>query len=169
MGRGGDKILTAAFSCHAPSPLLVILRPLIMSSSGASFGHPPVSHNVILRSLIMSSSGLTGGPSILQLCGMGTGGGYVVYILSSGIGGTLYIGVTSNLVRRVYEHKTKAADGFTKKHDVDRLVYYEHFEDVEAAIRREKRLKRYNRGWKISLIEEENPNWVDLYPSISNL
>jgi putative endonuclease len=100
---------------------------------------------------------------------MGTGGGYVVYILSSGIGGTLYIGVTSNLVRRVYEHKTKAADGFTKKHDVDRLVYYEHFEDVEAAIRREKRLKRYNRGWKISLIEEENPNWVDLYPSISNL
>ena len=86
---------------------------------------------------------------------MGTDGGYVVYILSSGIGGTLYIGVTSNLVRRVYEHKTKAADAFTKKYDVDRLVYYEHFEDVEEAIRREKRLKRYNRGWKISLIEPD--------------
>jgi putative endonuclease len=98
---------------------------------------------------------------------MGTSGGYYVYILSSGLGGTLYIGVTSDLVRRVYEHKTKTADGFTKEYDVDRLVYYEHYEDVEAAIRREKRLKRYNRGWKISLIEEENPNWVDLYLSIA--
>jgi putative endonuclease len=98
---------------------------------------------------------------------MGTSGGYYVYILSSRLGGTLYIGVTSDLVRRVYEHKTKTADGFTKEYDVDRLVYYEHYEDVEAAIRREKRLKRYNRGWKISLIEEENPNWVDLYLSIA--
>jgi putative endonuclease len=94
---------------------------------------------------------------------------YYVYILSSGIGGTLYIGVTNDLVRRVYEHKSKAADGFTKKHGVDRLVYYEPFEDVEAAIQREKRLKRYNRDWKVSLIEEENPKRVDLYPSIAKL
>ncbi len=98
---------------------------------------------------------------------MSTDKSYTVYILSSGIGGTLYIGVTNDLVRRVYEHKTKVADGFTKKHGVDRLIYYEQFEDVEAAIRREKRLKRYNREWKIQLIEEENPNWVDLYPSIT--
>jgi putative endonuclease len=77
---------------------------------------------------------------------------FYVYILSSSIGGTLYIGVTNDLVRRVHEHKTKAADGFTKKHGVDCLVYYEPFDNVEAAIRREKRLKRYNRGWKIQLI-----------------
>ena len=69
---------------------------------------------------------------------MNTGRNYYVYILSSGIGGKLYIGVTNDLVRRVHEHKTKSADGFTKKHGVDRLVYYEQFEDVEAAIRREK-------------------------------
>ena len=99
---------------------------------------------------------------------MSTDTRYYVYILSSGIGGTLYIGVTNDFVRRVHEHKTKAADGFTKKHGVDRLIYYEQFEDVEAAIRREKRLKRYNRAWKIQLIEEKNPNWVDLYPSIAN-
>jgi len=92
---------------------------------------------------------------------------YYVYILASSIGGTLYIGVTSDLVRRVYEHKSKAADGFTKKHGIDRLVYYEPFDDVEAAIRREKRLKRYNRVWKVQLIEEENPNWTDFYPSIA--
>ncbi|GBE43852.1 GIY-YIG nuclease superfamily protein [bacterium BMS3Bbin10] len=100
---------------------------------------------------------------------MSTGKSYYVYILSSGIGGTLHIGVTNDLVRRAYEHKTKAADGFTKKYGVDRLVYYEPFEDVESAIRREKRLKRYNRTWKIRLIEEENPNWVNLYPSIAKL
>ena len=92
---------------------------------------------------------------------------YYVYILASGIGGTLYIGVTNDLVRRMYEHTEKASDGFTKTHGVDRLVYYEQFEDAEAAIRREKRLKRYNRAWKIQLIEDENPDWVDLYPSIA--
>jgi len=100
---------------------------------------------------------------------MATGKSYYIYILSSRIGGTLYIGVTNDLVRRVHEHKSKAADGFTKKHGIDRLVYYEQYENVEAAIRREKRLKRYNRGWKVSLIEEQNPNWVDLYPSITKL
>jgi len=98
---------------------------------------------------------------------MSTGSSYYVYTLSSGIGGTFYIGVTNDLVRRVYEHKEKAADGFTKKHDVDQLVYYEQFEGAEAVIHREKRLKRYNRAWKIQLIGEQNPNYVDLYPSIA--
>jgi putative endonuclease len=93
---------------------------------------------------------------------------YYVYILASRIGGTLYIGITSNLVRRVYEHRCKVIDGFTKQYDVSRLVYYEQFEDVEAAIRREKRLKKWNRAWKIELIEKTNPDWIDLWPSIAS-
>jgi putative endonuclease len=93
---------------------------------------------------------------------------YWIYILASRIGGTLYIGVTNDLVRRVYEHKVKFVKRFTGKYDVCRLVYYEQFEDVEAAIRREKRLKKWSRAWKIELIEKTNPNWVDLYPSIAS-
>jgi putative endonuclease len=90
-----------------------------------------------------------------------------VYILASGIGGTLYIGVTNNLVRRVYEHRNDIVPGFTKKYRVHRLVYYEQFFDVENAIQREKRLKKWNRVWKIRLIEQTNPNWDDLYPLIA--
>ena len=93
---------------------------------------------------------------------------YWVYILASKIGGTLYIGVTNDLVRRVYEHREKLAEGFTKKYDVARLVYFEQHSDIESAIRREKRLKKWNRAWKIRLIEENNPNWDDLYPSIAS-
>jgi putative endonuclease len=92
---------------------------------------------------------------------------YYVYIVASGLGGTLYIGVTNDLVRRVHEHKNKSVEGFTKKYGVDRLVYFEPFDDVENAIRREKRLKKWNRAWKIRLIEEANPNWADLYSSIA--
>jgi putative endonuclease len=92
---------------------------------------------------------------------------YWVYILASALGGTLYIGVTNNLVRRVYEHRMKVAAGFTKKYGVHRLVYFEQHTDIEAAIRREKRLKKWNRAWKIRLIEETNPNWDDLYPQIA--
>jgi putative endonuclease len=92
---------------------------------------------------------------------------YHVYILASRVGGTLYIGVTGNLVQRVYQHREKQAKGFTEKYGVNRLVYYEGFGDVEAAIRREKQLKRWNRAWKIQLIEEKNPNWDDLYPAIA--
>ena len=92
---------------------------------------------------------------------------YWVYILASTIGGTLYVGVTNNLVRRVYEHKVGLADGFTKKYRIHRLVYFEQFGDIEAAILREKRLKRWDRAWKIRLIEELNPNWDDLYPGIA--
>jgi putative endonuclease len=97
---------------------------------------------------------------------MGTRSFYV-YILASRIGGTLYIGVTSDLVRRVAEHRLKLANGFTKKYDIFKLVYFEQFDDVENAIKREKRLKKWNRAWKIRLIEERNPNWDDLYASIA--
>jgi putative endonuclease len=98
---------------------------------------------------------------------MGRERNYWVYIVTSGLGGTLYIGVTNDLIRRIYEHKNKVAEGFTRKYDVDRLVYFEAFDDIENAIRREKRLKKWNRAWKIRLIEETNPNWADLYPSIA--
>jgi putative endonuclease len=93
---------------------------------------------------------------------------YYVYILASDLGGTLYIGVTNDLVRRVHEHKTKAADGFTKKYGVDRLVYFEAFSDVKFAIQREKQLKKWNRAWKVRLIEEVNPNWDDQYSKIAS-
>jgi putative endonuclease len=91
---------------------------------------------------------------------------FYVYILAN-LGGTLYIGVTNDLVRRVYEHREKQVESFTKKYGVDKLVYFEQFDDAENAIKREKRLKRWNRAWKIRLIEEHNPNWDDLYPSIA--
>ena len=92
---------------------------------------------------------------------------FYVYILASRIGGTLYIGVTNDLVRRVAEHRLKPVESFTKKYEVDRLVYFEQFDDAENAIKREKRLKKWNRAWKIRLIEELNPNWDDLYPSLA--
>src|ERR1700710_347436 len=94
---------------------------------------------------------------------------FYFYILASRIGGTLYIGVTNDLIRRVAEHKTKAAEGFTKKYDVDRLVYFEYFDHIEHAIHREKRLKKWPRAWKVALIEKDNPNWDDLYPVIAAL
>jgi putative endonuclease len=92
---------------------------------------------------------------------------YYVYILASRIGGTLYIGVTNDLIRRVYEHRAKLVKGFTKKYNVVHLVYFEPFGEIDIAIRREKQLKRWNRAWKVRLIEEKNPNCDDLYPSIA--
>ncbi len=94
---------------------------------------------------------------------------FYVYILASRIGGTLYIGVTNDLIRRVAEHRLKQVNGFTKKYGIDRLVYFEQFNDTENAIRREKQLKKYNRAWKIRQIEELNPNWDDLYSSIAGV
>ena len=91
---------------------------------------------------------------------------YCVYILSSQRNGTLYIGITNNLARRIWEHKHKKADGFTKKYEVHHLVYYEIHENPESAITREKQLKKWNRLWKIRLIEEKNPEWKDLYQEI---
>jgi putative endonuclease len=92
---------------------------------------------------------------------------FYVYILASKIGGTLYIGVTNDLIRRVAEHRSKAAEGFTERYGVDRLVYFEQFGDVENAIHREKRLKKWTRAWKIALIEKDNPDLNDLYPGIA--
>jgi putative endonuclease len=92
---------------------------------------------------------------------------YYVYILASQIGGTLYIGVTNDLVRRVYEHREKLVKGFTKKYGLACLVYFEPFGDIGLAIQREKQLKKWNRAWKIRLIEEKNPNWNDLYRLIA--
>ncbi len=88
---------------------------------------------------------------------------YYVYILASKKNGTLYIGVTNNLVKRVYEHKNNLVAGFTKKYNVHKLVYYEEFNDIYEAIAREKRLKKWRRKWKIELIEKSNSMWKDLY------
>ncbi len=89
-----------------------------------------------------------------------------VYILASKKNGTLYIGVTSDLTKRVWQHKNKASDGFTANYDVGKLVYFEETSDILSAITREKQLKKWNRAWKIRLIEENNPRWEDLYSSI---
>ncbi|SCY75381.1 GIY-YIG nuclease family protein [Desulfoluna spongiiphila] len=89
-----------------------------------------------------------------------------VYILASGKNGTLYIGVTSDLVQRIWQHKEDFVDGFTSRHKIHALVWYEVHETMESAITREKRLKKWNRAWKISLIEAMNPQWLDLYGSI---
>lgn len=89
-----------------------------------------------------------------------------VYILASKRNGTLYIGVTSNLIQRIYQHKHGKADVFTKKYNVTVLVYYEVIEGINSAIQREKRLKAWKRDWKIQLIKKENPNWNDLYGSL---
>ena len=89
-----------------------------------------------------------------------------VYMLASKPQGTLYVGVTSDLKRRVYEHRERMHEGFTKEYNVTRLVWFEAHEEIRKAIGREKRLKHWNRAWKISLIEEDNPQWLDLYDSI---
>ena len=93
---------------------------------------------------------------------------YHVYLLASKRHGTLYLGVTNNIVRRVYEHRTKAADGFTRRYSVDKLIWFEIYDDALTAIARERELKKWRRDWKIRLIEEGNPGWVDLYPGISS-
>jgi putative endonuclease len=94
---------------------------------------------------------------------------FFVYLLASQPYGTLYIGLTTNLARRVWEHKSKLVPGFTAKYRVDRLVWFEINEDREAALRREKQIKEWQRDWKIHLIEANNPHWVDLYPDLSVL
>lgn len=92
---------------------------------------------------------------------------FFVYLPASQHYGTLYVGSTSDLVRRVSEHKLKAVPGFTAKYGVDRLVWFEAHETLEAALIRERQIKRWKRDWKINLIERENPHWIDLYPSLS--
>ena len=90
-----------------------------------------------------------------------------VYLLASDKHGTLYLGVTRDLVRRVYQHKTKATPGFTSRYDVVRLVWFECYDDPTSAITREKEIKKWRRDWKIALIEEDNLDWSDLYNSIT--
>ncbi len=87
---------------------------------------------------------------------------YYVYILTNKKNGTLYTGVTNDLKRRTYEHQQNLVEGFTKKYNVHRLVHYEATGDINSAIEREKQIKRWNRNWKIKLIEKGNPNWKDL-------
>ena len=89
-----------------------------------------------------------------------------IYIIANKSNSTIYIGVTSDLVKRLYEHKNKLVDGFTKKYNINKLVYYEIYDDINEAIKREKQLKSFKREWKNALIEKDNKDWVDLYDKI---
>jgi putative endonuclease len=89
-----------------------------------------------------------------------------VYVLASKKNGTLYLGVTSDLVKRIWEHKSNLVEGFTKRYGIHQLVWYELHETMDSAIEREKRLKEWKRQWKVRLIENTNPNWEDLYHTI---
>ena len=93
--------------------------------------------------------------------------GPYVYLLASQRNGTLYIGVTSNLIQRIWQHREGLAEGFTQKYGVKTLVWYEQHATMESAIAREKALKKWNRAWKLKLIEETNPQWRDLWPEIN--
>ena len=93
---------------------------------------------------------------------------YYVYILANKKNGTLYVGFTSNLIKRVWEHKNKVIEGFTARYGVDKLVYFEQFDDPYNAITREKRLKKYKRKWKLALIEKDNPHWNDLFQELAS-
>ena len=92
---------------------------------------------------------------------------FAVYIMASRRNGTLYVGMTSDLVKRVHEHREGTFDGFTKKYAVHNLVWYEVHDNAEAAITREKQMKAWKRIWKLRAIEEKNPDWIDLYPTLS--
>jgi putative endonuclease len=92
---------------------------------------------------------------------------YYIYILASRHNKALYIGVTSNLIKRIWEHKSKVIPGFTSKYNVQKLVYFEEFQDVDLALNREKLLKNWKREWKIDLVARKNPNWCDLYYEIT--
>lgn len=94
---------------------------------------------------------------------------YFVYMLASRAQGTLYVGVTNDLIRRVTEHREGAVLGFTEKYHVHKLVWFDEYGDINDAIAQEKRLKRWRRDWKRSLIERENPGWLDLYPALAGV
>jgi putative endonuclease len=93
---------------------------------------------------------------------------YYVYILASRKDGAIYIRITNDIVRRVYQHRTKAVPGFTSKYNITRLVWFEVYDDPTSAISREKEVKKWKRAWKIQLVEAKNPDWNDLYESICN-
>ena len=92
---------------------------------------------------------------------------YAVYIMASGRNGTLYVGVTNDIARCAYEHRNGVGAAFTRKYGVTRLVWYEHYVDVNEAIAREKQLKNWERAWKLELIEVMNPDWTDLYEALN--
>jgi len=92
---------------------------------------------------------------------------YFVYILASKRNGTLYIGVTNNLLKRVHQHRNDVSEGFTRKYSVHKLVYFEIYKDIRDAITREKRMKKWKRQWKLELIEKSNPEWNDLFDSLN--
>jgi putative endonuclease len=92
---------------------------------------------------------------------------YYVYIMTNRVYGTLYIGVTNDIARRAWEHREGLVAGFTRKYGLKLLIYFEEFDSISEAIRREKRLKQWNRAWKIALIEKQNPNWEDLFPLLA--
>ena len=91
---------------------------------------------------------------------------YYVYIMTNNAYGTLYVGITNNLVRRAWEHRNSLVQGFTKDHELHRLVWFEVHGDVEEAIRREKLIKKWHRDWKVNLIQARNPSWRDLFEEI---
>ncbi len=91
---------------------------------------------------------------------------YFVYLMASGKNGTLYVGVTSDLIRRVYEHRNGLVPGFTSRYAVHQLVWFESTPSVDAAIHKEKQIKNWKRAWKVALIEESNPTWMDLYDTL---
>ena len=93
---------------------------------------------------------------------------YYVYLLANRKDGTLYLGVTNDIVRRVYEHRNKLGRGFTARYGVDRLVWFESYDDPVSAITREKDIKKWRRAWKIRLIESENPGWLDQYDRLAS-
>ena len=93
---------------------------------------------------------------------------YYIYIITNKTEKVLYIGVTNNLERRIYEHKNKTVPGFTQKYNINKLIYFEHFDNINDAIKREKQLKKWNRKWKEELINKNNPKWNDLYNEISD-
>jgi putative endonuclease len=105
-------------------------------------------------------------PAIHVLQYLGMAGGYI-YILTNRPNGVLYVGVTSNLVRRVFEHRSDFVDGFTKRYGLKRLVYFEKFDDIRDAIQREHNIKHWSRAWKVRLIVATNPDWDDLYDTIT--
>ncbi len=109
-------------------------------------------------------AGLVPAIHVSQTCSMA--GGFV-YILTNRPNGILYVGVTNDLVRRVFEHRSGFVDGFTKKHGLYRLVYFEQFDDIRDAIQREHNIKHWPRAWKVRKIIFDNPDWIDLYPTIT--
>jgi len=92
-----------------------------------------------------------------------------VYLMASQRNGTLYVGVTSNLIQRVWQHRNHVVEGFTDKYNINCLVWFEQHEMMESAIAREKAIKKWNRAWKLKLIEKQNPEWNDLWPSINGI